>query len=58
MSMSTGVDKIKLKLSSPKEHKHGPKICKFVENNISVMFALLNMLHRYFAMFLVLVFGL
>jgi hypothetical protein len=39
-----------------KEHKHGPKICNFVENSISVMFALLNMLHRTFTMFLVLVF--
>jgi hypothetical protein len=35
-----------LKLSSPKENKHGPKICNFVENGISVRFALLNMLHR------------
>jgi hypothetical protein len=34
------------------------KMCNFVENGISVRFALLNMLHRSFTMFLVLLFGL
>jgi hypothetical protein len=41
-----------------KREQSWTQIYNFVENGISVRFVLLNMLHRSFKMFLVLVFGL
>jgi hypothetical protein len=58
MSISTGVEESKLKISSPKELKHGPKYATLCKMVLSVRFSLFNMLHRSFTMFLVLVFGL